>query len=82
MSEKSRLIRSIITILAFFAVLSGGVLIGQVHGYRRHMSVAMESLRSAQHSVHEAIRDGGGRHSRMALEHIEIAIREVQEDLR
>jgi hypothetical protein len=82
MLERSRLIRTILTILTFFAVLSGGVLIGQVHGYRRHMSVAMESLRTAQHSVHDAIRDGGGRHSRMALEHIEIAIREVQEDLR
>ncbi len=81
MSKKPSLIRGVLIILAFFGVLSGGVLIGQEHGYRRHMGAALDSLRSAQHSIHEAMRDRGGRHPQMALEHIERAIHEVQEGL-
>ena len=82
MSRKSGLIRSLLIILAFFGVLSVGVLIGQEHAYHRHLHGATDSLRSARHSVNEALRDrGGNHHARRALELIDSAMREVQEAL-
>ena len=80
--SKSRLVRGILVVLTFLAVFSGGVLIGQVRGYHRHMGAALDSLRSARHAIHEAMRDMPTRRSQAAMDHVERAIREVEMEVR
>jgi len=76
--SKSRFVRRMLVILAFLGVFSGGILIGQMRPYHRHMGNALESLRSARHQINEAIRDMPTRRSQAAMEHVERAIREVE----
>jgi hypothetical protein len=76
--SQSRFVRRVLFILVFLGVFSGGILIGQMRPYQRHMGDALESLRSARHSIGEAIRDMPTRHSQAAMEHVERAIREVE----
>jgi hypothetical protein len=81
MSIRMRLLRTVLFIFAFFGVLGGGMLIGQMRGHMRHMENALDSLRSARHSIGEAMRDRPTPSSRAAMDHIDRAIRDVQEDL-
>jgi hypothetical protein len=80
--SKSRFIRGVLLLLAFFGVFSGGILIGQIRGYHRHLANALESLRSARTSIQEAMRDIPTPRSQRALEHVDLAIREVETELR
>ncbi len=79
--QKSKLVRGLLVILAFLGVFSGGVLIGQVRGYQRHMANALDALRSARMSINQAMRDMPTPRSQRAMDHVEIAIREVQAEL-
>ncbi|MGA2990216.1 MAG: hypothetical protein ABSD88_07045 [Candidatus Korobacteraceae bacterium] len=79
--SKSRFIRGVLIILAFLGVFSGGLLIGQIRGYHRHLENALDALQSARTSIHEARRDMPVPRLQVALEHVEIAIREVRAEL-
>ena len=80
--SKSSFVRRILVVLAFLAVFSGGILTGQIRGYHRHMGFALDSLRSARQSIHEAMRDMPTPRSQRAMEHVDRAIREVEMEVR